>query len=363
MIDNKWRLAELVSLEEWQNIQNLISEVLDVTLTTVSLEGDVLTKTSRPNRLCHELLPGNTNLYTYCGNCLLKSEFSKPIALKKKSNLKCPFGLDVFVVPINAVSEEIVTYVIVGPVILKYRKEISVFEEQAKQAEITLEELSDALIDINVFTYNKIYSITQLIESIFSHIAQTGYHKKRLGELAPALVAMDPLFSRYYEEKILSALLNSCTIALDADSGSVMTLDKNTDSLHIKVSQKLDDDVVNKTNIKMGEGIAGLVAQTAQPLILPKDQNKKGVSEKMHRKDIKSSMIIPFSKLNSENAKDLYGVINLNMVRRERDFSDKDIRLVKELTNLASIALAAIQYSSAEQTEGDVYLGDTPQAD
>ncbi|MBN1871342.1 MAG: PocR ligand-binding domain-containing protein [Candidatus Omnitrophica bacterium] len=351
MIDNKWLLSELVSLEEWQHIQDLISEVLEVTLCTVSREGNVVTKTSRPNRLCNELLPGNTNLYTFCGNCLLGSDIKKPITIKKTTNFKCPFGLDIFMVPIKAVSEDIVTYVVVGPVILKYRKEASVFEEQAKKAGLSLEELTDALIDINVFTYNKLYSITQLVESIFGHIAQTGYHKKRLGELAPALVAMDPLFSRYYEEKILSALLNSCTLALDADSGSVMTLDKNTDSLHIKVSQKLDEDVVSKTNLKMGEGIAGLVAQTAQPIILPKDQDKKGLSGKLKRKDIKSSMIIPFSKLNSENAKDLYGVINLNMIRREKDFSEKDITLVKELTNLASIALAAIQYSSTDDVD------------
>ena len=351
MIDNKWLLSELVSLEEWQHIQNLISEVLEVTLSTVSLSGDVITKTSRPNRLCNELLPGNTNLYTFCGNCILKDEIKKPISIKKTTDFKCPFGLDIFMVPIQAVSEDIVAYVVVGPLILKYRKEVSAFEKEAKQAGLSMEELTDALIDINVFTYNKAYSITKLVESIFSHIAQTGYHKKRLGELAPQLVAMDPLFSRYYEEKILSALLNSCTIALDADSGSVMTLDKNTDSLHIKVSQKLDEEVVHNTNLKMGEGIAGIVAQTAQPIILPKDQDKKGISGKLKRKEIKSSMIIPFSKLNSENTKDLYGVINLNMVRREKDFSEKDITIVKELTNLASIALAGIQYSSGDGTD------------
>jgi hypothetical protein len=39
------------------------------------------------------------------------------------------------------------------------------------------------------------------------------------------------------------------------------------------------------------------------------------------------------------------------MVRREKDFSEKDITIVKELTNLASIALAAIQYSSADDSD------------
>jgi len=352
MTPEKLNLLELVNLEEWQNIQNLISEVLEVTLTTVTKDGIVLTKTSRPNRLCSELIPEDRiNHYAFCGRCLLQNELKKPIKIKKTKSFKCPFGLEVFVVPIEAVSREVMAYVMVGPVILTERKDPRTFADLAKRTGVDLDELVDALIEINVFTYSKIYSITQLVGSFFTHMAQSGYHKRRLGEIAPQIVAMDPLFSRYYEEKILSALLNSCSIALDVDSGSVMTLDKKTDSLHVKVSQKLDDSVVENAQTKVGEGIAGIVAQTAQPLILPKDKDVKGIKEKMKRGEIKSSMIIPFSKLTAENAKELYGVINLNVVRKEKDFSERDITLVKELTNLASIALAGIQYSSSDEDE------------
>jgi hypothetical protein len=63
----------------------------------------------------------------------------------------------------------------------------------------------------------------------------------------------------------------------------------------------------------------------------------------MNRKYIKSSMIIPFNKGNSRDSKDVYGVINLNIVRRDADFSEKDIAIVKELINLASIALIPIR--------------------
>ena len=257
--------------------------------------------------------------------------------------MKCPFGLDVFVVPIIAHKDNVVACIMVGPLILKSRKAISEYTKDAEKAGIKLEDLMDALIEVNVFSYNKVYSMTRLIKDIFSYMAQTGYHKKRLGEIAPEVAEMDPLFSKYYEEKVLSSLLNSCALALDADSGSVMTLDKNTNVLHIKVASKLDEDVMHNTHIKMGEGIAGLAAQTAQPIILPKDGNKKGLSGKLNREYIKSSMVIPFNKGDSHTPGDVYGVINLNIVRREADFSEKDISIVKELVNLASIALIPIR--------------------
>ncbi len=51
-------------------------------------------------------------------------------------------------------------------------------------------------------------------------------------------------------------------------------------------------------------------------------------------------MIIPFPKVKSH---DVYGVINLNMVRKNINFSKTDIAFVQELLNLASTALAAFQ--------------------
>ena len=337
-------LKELVNLEEWQNIQDSFSDVIEVTLRTISLSSESLSKTSRPNRLCSEVLPKSPIYSECCAECLLSQDTKNPADAINKVNFKCPLGLDIFVVPIKAAGNRIVAYIIAGPLILKSRKLISEYAEDAKRLSIELEKLMDALIEINVFTYTKIYSITKFVESIFSNIAQTGYHKRRLGEITPKIREMDPLFSRYYEEKVLNALLNACTLALDADSGSVMTLDKKTDMLHIKVSQKLDKSVVDNTNIKIGEGIAGLAAATAQPIILPKDEGKNELSGKLKRKYIKSSMVMPFHKGKEH---DICCVINLNMVRKDKDFSERDVALVRELTNLASVALGAFQYASS----------------
>lgn len=342
MLGKDLQLTDLVNLEDWQKIQDSFSEVLEVSLRTFSLSGKPLSRTSRPSRLCSEILPNIPSFKKICSNCAIK-ENSKSDHDVKKTNLKCPFGLDSFVIPIMALNNNIVACIIMGPLILKSRRSISEYTRDAEKWGIRLEELMDALIEINVFSYNKAYSMTRLIKDIFSHMAQTGYHKKRLGEIAPEVAEMDPLFSKYYEEKVLKSLLNSCMLSLDVDSGSVMTVDRKTNMLQVKVASKMDEEIKQNVHVKMGEGIAGLAAQTAQPIILPKDENKKELSGKMKRKDILSSMIVPFNKGDSHKPEDVYGVINLNMVRRSTDFSDKDIAIVKELVNLASIALIPIR--------------------
>lgn len=337
-------LADLVNLEDWQKIQDSFSEALEVTLRTLSLDGKLITKISRPSRYCSEILPKIRNQDNFCGD-RIESDNPKKLAQAAQygDSIKLPFGVEIYAIPIKAIGNEDVAYVIVGPFILKSRKTASEYAKEAEGFGISADDVTDILIDINVFSYNKIYSLVSLIKDIFLHMAQTGYHKKRLGEIAPEVVELDPLFSKYYEEKILRAMLKTCSLALNADSGSVMTVDQETKTLHIKASSKLDNKIVNRTSIKIGEGIAGLAAATSKTIILPKDKNKNGLLAKMTRSDIKSSMILPFSKGDSH---DVYGVINLNITRKNTEFSERDISVVKELVNMTSIALIPLYKKS-----------------
>lgn len=330
-------LADLVNLAEWQKIQDSFSEVLEVTMRTVSLDGSPLSNTSRHSTYCSNILSKIPETDNYYGDKVPGDRQRKlEDAIHNGSNIRYPFGIEFLVVPINAIGNRTVAYVILGPVIPKSRKTDAEYAKEVQKHGINLSELKDCLIEVNIFSYTKIHFMVNLVKDIFSYMAQTGYHKKRLGEIAPEVVELDPLFSKYYEEKILSAMLKTCSTALSADSGSIMVVDKDTHKLHIKVASKLDNKIVNNTSVRIGEGIAGLAAATSKPIILPKDKNKNGLSEKMKRRGIKSSMIVPFNKGSDH---DVYGVINLNITRKNIAFSEKDVNLIKELVNMASIAL------------------------
>ncbi len=323
MFQSELRIQDLVNLEYWQKVQDLFSDAFDITLQTLTDDYTPLTTISRPKRL-----------YTLLKDITTSTERPKEIL-----NFKCPFELDAFVIPIKIINNMAAAYVVAGPVRLNGKNDFSEYAKEAEKFGIKPEDLQDLLVEINVLTYNTIYSITKLIEMVFSNMVQTAYHKKRLGEIVPEVAAMDPIFSRYYEEKILSALLNACTLLLDADSGSVMTVDTKTNTLGIKVSSKLDDSAKGTPHVKVGEGIAGVAAATSQAIILPKDEARKHLSGKLTRSYIKSSMIVPFQKGSNDK---VYGVINLNILRKHKDFSEKDIAMVRELLKLASIALTPI---------------------
>ena len=337
MFQKDIRLADIVSIEEWQKTQDCFSESLGITIRTFDRNGRSLTRRSGPSHLC-EKIPEDAPMHReYSGICILgeKYRFDRN-ASKEHMNHKCPLGLDLFVIPIKAFGKRVTAYVVAGPVILDRRKSDAEYAKFAREARLSREELMDSLIEINVFSHSKMRSMVRLLDSVFSHMIQAGYHKKRLAEMAPEVREMDPLFSFYFEEKVFDALLKIAMMALDADSGSVMTLDKNTQNLSIKVASKIDRDIATKTGQKVGEGIAGHAAATSEPILLPKDRDKEGIREKMKRKEIKSSMIVPFHKANNP---EVYGVINLNIMRKDRKFTQKDIDLIKELINLASVAL------------------------
>ena len=289
------KLSDLVNLSNWFKMQSSITEVFEVPLRTYLPDGNNLSRRAESSAF-------NSVLAIHC---------SKPIEeicrVKKVTRFRCEKDFDLYVIPIRAVGHRVAAYLLLGPTSIEKKKAMT---------------------------------ITTLIEDTFSHMAQTGYHKKRLGEIAPKIIEVDPIFSKYYESKVLNSLLNVCTLALDADSGSVMTLDRTTKLLHIKAASKIKDDIIADTNVRLGEGIAGVAAAKDETLILPDDQSKNGLSARLKRSYIKSSMIMPFNKGNSH---DVYGVINLNITRKNKRFSNRDKSLVKELVDLASIALIPVK--------------------
>ncbi|MEE8360399.1 MAG: PocR ligand-binding domain-containing protein [Candidatus Omnitrophota bacterium] len=341
MYPNGLGLQGLVNINDWQKIQDLFSDALSITLRTIDLKGKLLTRISNPTMLLYqEIDPATPGYSQFCKVCPIRDGEEREFHIQEETNYKCPFGLDVYVIPIKAFAKKVVAHLIVGPVILERRKINSEYMEDAKKAGIVYEKLLDMLLTITVFSHTKIRTIRTLLNEIFSHMAQTGFHKKRLAEISPQVAEMDPLFLGYYEEKVLSTLLNTCILALDADSGSVMTVDKKTDHLHIKAATKIDKNLADNVKMKIGEGIAGMAAATSKPIILPKDSNMKSISTQMKRDYIKSSMIVPFNKANKQ---DVYGVINLNVMRKDKEFTDKDAAIVKELINLAGIALIPVK--------------------
>lgn len=144
--------------------------------------------------------------------------------------------------------------------------------------------------------------------------------------------------------KILQFIMQMTTTIFRADAGSIMLLDKNNE-LHIAEAEGLPEDIIKNTNIKLGEGIAGWVAQYGEPLLLDgkvKDSRFKSlVARKEH---IKSSLCVP---LISKGL--IIGVLMLRNPASSPCFTNEHLRFLMAIADHVAIALENARLYEAEQ--------------
>ncbi len=247
-------LEELIHFDDWQNIQDSFADTFGLPLSTVDVKGTQLFRKSSPLDLCEPLSPGIPGYVRFNGHWFIEKELN--LSQKGLSSATGLFNLKTFFFPIKTFGQNVVAFMVAGPLMLNKREDRSFYVSRAEDMGIDPDRLLDSLMKIDVFLQDEVFKIINLLEDVFTYIARTSYHNKRLGQISREIVEVDPLFSRTYDQKVLNSLLNVCKIALDAESGSVMTMDK-LKHLHIMVSSELNKDIVDNSDQKVGEGIAG----------------------------------------------------------------------------------------------------------
>ncbi|MCL4502786.1 MAG: sensor domain-containing diguanylate cyclase [Deltaproteobacteria bacterium] len=93
------------------------------------------------------------------------------------------------------------------------------------------------------------------------------------GQVERLLAAIEfskALVSAYDMETLLTAVLERIKLLLPAANWSLLLLDPQTRELYFAVTVGVDPESVKSIRLRPGEGIAGTVAQTGQPIFIPK---------------------------------------------------------------------------------------------
>jgi len=140
-------------------------------------------------------------------------------------------------------------------------------------------------------------------------------------------------------QKIVERVLSTLNIPY----GGIYLFNKETNELEMKVNQGMK--IASNIRLKIGEGMAGKVAQTRQPLIVRNYQAWKGRSARFEGIPFTSVLEVPMIYQG-----ELIGVLVVNEIApKTRNFSDNDVRL---LSLFASQAAGAIHSSRLfEQTK------------
>lgn len=131
--------------------------------------------------------------------------------------------------------------------------------------------------------------------------------------------------------QLLQEILAGAIEVMEATSGSIMLIEPpGSDTLAIKAAQGLRNDVVRKARIKVGEGIAGLVAERREGMLLLDDLMDPRLRS---RRKVSDALSVPIV---SEG--ELLGVLNLN-TKKNQAFGEVDLFLLNTLIKQIATAI------------------------
>jgi signal transduction histidine kinase/FixJ family two-component response regulator len=151
-----------------------------------------------------------------------------------------------------------------------------------------------------------------------------------LYELSKAFMGMTNL------QELLTEIVEVSCRETGADRASLMLFDEGTQSLTIQAAIGLPEEVIATTRIKVGEGIAGRVAEQREALVLDSSSPPGGELGRLMKQDqISSAVCVPLTV-----REELIGVLNLSKLGSdESPFTAGSLELASVLAGQAAIAI------------------------
>ena len=141
----------------------------------------------------------------------------------------------------------------------------------------------------------------------------------------------------YDMETLLTAVLERIKILIPACNWSLLLLDRQTQELYFAVVVGVDPDRLKGVRLKLGEGAAGVVAQTGNPLFIPDvDQDPRFTDrvDAITGFDTRSLIILPLLVRG-----EVVGVFEVVNVEDENFFLEKYLPLLAILGDYVAIAV------------------------
>jgi diguanylate cyclase (GGDEF)-like protein len=147
-------------------------------------------------------------------------------------------------------------------------------------------------------------------------------------------------------KNLLQYILNQAIEITSAEKGSIMLYNLETDRLNIRVLAGLEDteyqEKVNNNEIrcrsfKPGEGIAGRVFMTSQPMVV-NNIREDDLFIKSETSYVRSIACIPMVVYS-----DVIGVINVTNKKKGKEFTEEDVEMLKAVADQAAVAVNKAQ--------------------
>lgn len=139
-------------------------------------------------------------------------------------------------------------------------------------------------------------------------------------------------------DTLLQEVVDEAIRVTGAEGGSLMLINKNGKKLSIKTARNLHPLISLETKIKVGEGIAGHVAKTQEPLVLNGLRDPE-FKESLKREDIVSAISVPMKA-----GDELIGVLNVNRKKVRVEFTEENLNVMNAFASQAAEAIEKAGY-------------------
>jgi diguanylate cyclase (GGDEF)-like protein len=150
------------------------------------------------------------------------------------------------------------------------------------------------------------------------------------------------LFSTLDLQKILQTIMEKISDLLQPDTWSLLMLDESTRELYFEIAIGAGAEKLRDVRLKLGEGVAGWVAQHGEPLLVENasiDPRFTPRLDEATHTETRSIICVPI-KAHSH----VLGVIELVNALGRPSFGAEDIPILKSLADYAAIALENARY-------------------
>ena len=183
--------------------------------------------------------------------------------------------------------------------------------------------------------------LSQVIREMEKVLGFCAAHEKQKNDLQFAVDELSLLYdisnaltSTLDLDEMLRFIVKNALKSFKAKVVSLMLLERSKQELSIRFAEGLTEEIIRDARVKIGEGVAGRVAASGEPLLLV---DMMGIDSVDIQKDIKSALSVPL-KIRDE----VIGVLNVSKTSRYQ-FTETDLKL---LFNMGSLAAQAIEKAS-----------------
>jgi diguanylate cyclase (GGDEF)-like protein len=150
------------------------------------------------------------------------------------------------------------------------------------------------------------------------------------------------LFSTLDLQKILQTIMEKISDLLQPDTWSLLMMDEKTQDLYFEIAIGAGADRLRDVRLKLGEGVAGWVAQHGEPVLVEDARNDTRFTPRLDELTHTATRSIVCVPIKARGH--VLGVIELVNALGKPSFGVEDIPILKSLADYAAIALENARY-------------------